>query len=327
MLHHMAAQNRKTISVVVPVFNEANGLVHFHTELVSVLRGADLYEGSEIIYCDDGSSDDSRLILDALAKKDAHIKTIIFSRNFGKESALTAGITQASGDAIITLDADEQHPIELIPTFIDLWKNGAKVVVGVRDRSESGWLQKLESKVFYMLFNRISSQKLVPGSTDFRLIDSSVREPFLQLAESNRMTRALIDWLGFKQQFVRFTPNKRQAGAPTYGHGKLFRLAMDSVVSLSPRPLYLLGYLGTIVTAFAFILGICVLIEQVIFNDPLSWNFTGTAMLGILMLFFIGVVLISQGVLAVYISHIHTESKKRPLYIIDESQSKGLAKR
>lgn len=324
MIHHMNALRTTHISIVVPVYNEASGLVHFHEELISTLQGAGLYDDSEIIYCDDGSDDDSHLILDALAQKDAHVKTIIFSRNFGKESALTAGITQSSGDAIITLDADGQHPVELIPSFVDLWKHGAKVVVGVREHSESKPFHKLQSKAFYALFNSISNQKLVPGSTDFRLIDRSVRSPFIQLAESNRITRGLIDWIGFKQHYIRFTPKKRLHGTASYSRVKQFRLAMDSIVSLSPRPLYFLGYLGAAVTGFAFILGVIVFVEQILLRDPLLWRFTGTAMLGILMLFFIGIVLISQGVLAVYISHIHTESKRRPLYVIDHVSSKGL---
>jgi glycosyltransferase involved in cell wall biosynthesis len=265
MLHDMTEQSKTRLSIVVPVYNEASGLVHFHDALVTTLRDEDLYNNSEIIYCDDGSQDDSQLILDAIAKKDAHVKTIVFSRNFGKESALTAGITQASGDAILTIDADEQHPIELIPKFVDLWKNGAKVVVGVHQKSAGTRFKSIQSKLFYSFFNKISGQKLVPGSTDYRLIDKSVRGPFIQLAESNRMTRALIDWLGFKQQYVSFTPNKRQHGTASYGQAKLIRLAMDSVVSLSPRPLYFLGYLGIAVTGFEFVLGAVVLIELVIF--------------------------------------------------------------
>jgi glycosyltransferase involved in cell wall biosynthesis len=325
MLHGMKSQKSTHLSIVVPIYNESRGLVQFHRALITVLQEANLYEDAEIIYCDDGSTDDSRLLLDAIASKDDHVKVIVFSRNFGKESALTAGITLATGDAIITIDADEQHPVELIPNFVDFWRNGAKIVVGVREKSESGRLQRFGSKSFYRLFNQISSQKLIPGSTDFRLIDKVVREPFIQLAESNRITRGLIDWLGFKQQYISFTPKKRQHGTATYSNGKLIRLAMDSIVSMSPKPLYFLGYLGASVTAIAFLLGLVVFVEQILFRDPLHWHFTGTAMLGILMLFFIGIVLISQGIIAIYISHIHVESKGRPLYIIDKDQSKGIS--
>jgi dolichol-phosphate mannosyltransferase len=320
----MAGLNKPLLSIVVPVYNEADGLMHFHHSLKNVLEQAGLLKKCEIIYCEDGSTDSSKKVLDEIAKGDVLVKTIIFSRNFGKESALTAGITQACGQAIITLDSDEQHPVELIPSFIDEWNRGAKVIIGVRKDTNTNWLKRTESKLFYAIFNRLSSQKLIPGSTDFRLIDRSVQEAFLSLGESNRITRGLIDWLGFKRSFIVFEPKKRNAGSPNYNHGKLVQLAMNSLVSLSPRPLYLLGYLGMIITGVAFILGMTVIVEQIMLNDPLQLRFTGTAMLGILILFFIGIVLISQGIIAIYISHIHTETKHRPLYVIDYVGSKGI---
>jgi len=320
----MAKLDKPTFSIVIPVYNEAGGLMHFHQSLKGVLAKANLLKKCEIIYCEDGSTDSSKKVLDEIAKGDDSVRTIIFSRNFGKENALTAGITQACGQAIITLDSDEQHPVELIPSFIDEWNKGAKVIIGVRKDTKTNWLKQTESKLFYSVFNRLSSQKLIPGSTDFRLIDKSVREAFLSLGESNRITRGLIDWLGFERSYIVFEPKKRNAGSPNYNHGKLVQLAMNSLVSLSPRPLYLLGYLGMIITGVAFILGMTVIVEQIMLNDPLQLRFTGTAMLGILILFFIGIVLISQGIIAIYISHIHTETKHRPLYVIDYADSKGI---
>lgn len=312
------------LSLVVPVYNEAEGLIHFHDSLVGMLRQADLLDMCEIIYCDDGSTDTSKEVLTEIASRDNYIKTIIFSRNFGKENALAAGIGQAKGQAIITLDSDEQHPVELIPSFIEAWRGGAKVVVGIRKTTHGNWFKRAESQLFYTLFNRLSGQKLIPGSTDFRLIDRSVQTAFLSLPESNRITRGLIDWLGFERAYIFFEPKERHVGTPNYSHRKLIELAMNSLVSLSPRPLFLLGYLGAVTTGLAFILGTVVIVERFIFNDPFGWRITGTAMLGILMIFFIGIILISQGVLAIYISHIHTESKRRPLYVIDWASSKGI---
>jgi len=156
------------------------------------------------------------------------------------------------------------------------------------------------------------------------LIDHAVQTEFLKLDESNRITRGLIDWLGFERAYIDFVPKERVGGQPGYSQRKLIQLAMNSVVSLSPRPLYLLGYLGVILTVLALVVGIAVFVEQILLGDPLSWKFTGTAMLGILLLFFVGIILISQGILAVYISHIHTESKSRPLYIIDRTRSKRI---
>lgn len=318
----MAVQD-KLLSIVVPVYNEADGLMHFHASLVAVLSRANMLDACEIIYCDDGSTDASKDVLTDIASKDSYVKTIIFSRNFGKENALAAGIGQAKGQAILTLDSDEQHPVELIPAFLEAWKAGANVVVGIRKTTHGNWFKRMESQLFYGIFNRLSGQKLIPGSTDFRLIDRAVQTAFLSLSESNRITRGLIDWLGFKRTYIEFEPKDRHTGTPNYSHRKLVELAMNSLVSLSLRPLFLLGYLGAITTGLTFVMGTVVIVERFIFNDPFGWRITGTAMLGILMIFFIGIVLISQGVLAIYISHIHTESKHRPLYVIDWANSKG----
>lgn len=316
--------HKPVLSIVVPVYNEANGLSSFHASLVAVLQSIKPHISYEIIYCDDGSSDKSAEVLTGIADKDETVKTILFSRNFGKESALTAGISHANGQAILSLDGDGQHPVELIPQFVDAWKSGARVVIGVRKGSTGNAVKRAQSKMFYRFFNSLSSQKLVPQSTDFRLIDQSVQAAFLTLDESNRITRGLIDWLGFERTYIYFVPKDRTEDQPGYSQRKLIHLAMNSIVSLSPRPLYLLGYLGITVTGVALVLGIVVIIEQLLLGDPLMWRFTGTAMLGILLLFFVGIILISQGILAIYISHIHTESKHRPLYIIDHSRSRRI---
>ncbi|TAL15290.1 glycosyltransferase [Patescibacteria group bacterium] len=322
ILQGMTSQQKPMLSLVIPVYNEHAGLQAFHSSLAEVLEKLSM--PYEVIYCDDGSTDGSKDVLATIAANDNAVKTIVFSRNFGKESALSAGIIQAKGEAIITIDADGQHPVELIPKFVDAWKSGARVVVGIRKSTNGNMLKKLESKLFYSVFNKLSSQKLIPGSTDFRLIDQSVQSAFLELGESNRMTRALIDWLGFESTYIKFELNKRMQGKPGYSQRKLLQLAMNSIVSLSPRPLYILGYLGMIVTTIALLLGLTVIVEQIILGDPMHLRITGTAMLGILLLFFVGILLISQGVLAIYISHIHTESKHRPLYVIDYLHSKRI---
>ena len=313
--------HKPVLSLVIPIYNEADGLVDFHASVLGVLKSLSPKISYEIIYCDDGSSDESVKVLSAIAAKDETVSVILFSRNFGKESALSAGISQATGEAILTLDGDGQHPVELIPEFLAAWRDGARVVIGVRKSSKESLLKRVESKLFYSFFNSLSTQKLVPQSTDFRLIDQSVQAEFLKLDESNRITRGLIDWLGFERAYIGYQQKERVGGQPGYSQRKLIQLAMNSIVSLSPRPLYLLGYLGVILTVLALVVGITVIIEQLLLGDPLAWKFTGTAMLGILLLFFVGIILISQGILAIYISHIHTESKRRPLYIIDRSRS------
>lgn len=324
----MATVKRQLISIVVPVHNERAGLGRFQTALMDMISRstADEYE---VIYCDDGSSDGTAELINEWCQLDDRIKLIKFSRNFGKENALSAGIAQAKGDAIITIDGDGQHPIELLSKFIGAWKNGAQVVIGLRtERGVESWFKRWGTWSFYTIFNKVSGQTLRPDATDYRLLNRDVAEAFLQLGETDRMTRSLIDWLGFRREYVHFRPTPRLHDEPAgYSPGKLIRLAANSFVSLSPTPLYLFGYLGIIITTTATLLGAAVLLEQVVLGDPWHWKFTGTAMLSILTLFLVGIVLISQGILSLYISHMHAQTKGRPLYVIDYSGSAGIRKR
>jgi len=314
----------QTISVVVPVFNEAAALPAFHASLVECLKN--IPYKYEVIYCDDGSSDDTSRLIQSWHSSNANIKLVSFSRNFGKEYALTAGIAQAHGAAIITIDGDGQHPVELIPQFIKQWEDGSQVVIGIRGNHVAPLFNRLASKLFYTLFNHFTSQRLEPNSTDFRLIDRVVQQAFLELPETNRITRGLIDWLGFQRTFITFNAKERAGGTATYSRRSLWRLATDSFVSLSPKPLYFFGVIGVIITSAAFVLGSTVFVEQILLNDPWNWNFTGSAMLAIIIVFLVGIVLMSQGILSLYVSNIQAQTKRRPLYVIDPSRSAGLGR-
>jgi dolichol-phosphate mannosyltransferase len=311
------------LSIVIPVYNEQEGIAVFHNQLSEVVQKV-AHESYEIIYSDDGSSDNTATLIRDMAKSDHHIKLLCLSRNFGKEIALSAAIHMATGDAVIMLDGDGQHPVEMLPEFVEAWQAGAKVVIGVRSGRDTERLTKrFGSWLFYHLFNRITGQHLVPGSTDYRLIDRSVQQAFLRLPETDRQTRGLIDWLGFQRTYIPITRLPRTAGTASYSFRKLVKLSLNSVVSLSSVPLYVSGYLGVLITVTAFLLGFAVLIEQFLLHDPLHWKFTGTAMLSILTLFLVGIVLISQGIISLYLSYIHTQAKNRPLYIIDYDSSVG----
>lgn len=315
-------KNTPLVSVEIPVFNEALGIEDFHHQLIDSLKRI-VNDSFEIIYCDDGSTDRSREIISQLCDK--HTKLVALSRNFGKEYAVSAAMSYTSGEAVIIMDADGQHPINALPEFISEWKKGVAVIVGRRSLGDSESLTKrFSSRLFYSVLNRLSNIKTDPRDTDFRLLDRVVVNEFLKLSETDRMNRGLIDWLGFTRSIVHIDRTSRIAGNPTYSTKKLIKLAIDSLVSLSSRPLYLLCIIGGLITISAGLLGLLVLLEQVIFSDPLQWNFTGTAMLGILTLFLVGIIIFSQGITSVYVATVYNQVKGRSLYVIDYKKSVGI---
>lgn len=314
----------KTISVVIPVYNEEKGFKKFYSELLEP-ELKKLKYNYEVILVDDGSRDKTLEIVQAMAEKDAHIKVVAFSRNFGKEVALTAGIREAVGDAILTIDADGQQPPKLIPEFIEKWEQGGEIVIGVRGKYEKhGFIAKLGSKLFYKMLKGMGVKDTVPGSTDFRVIDRAVADEYNKLTEHGRITRGLMDWMGFKKVYIDYIYGNRLAGKPSYNFGKLFNLAIDSFISLSTTPLMVFGWIGVFITFASLILGIFVGIEEFILGDPIGLKWTGTTCVSIFITFLVGLVLISQAITALYISHIHAEAQGRPLYIIDRKNSRNL---
>ncbi len=314
----------KTISVVIPVYNEEKGFKKFYFELLEP-ELKKLKYNYEVILIDDGSRDKTLEIVQAMAEKDAHIKVVAFSRNFGKEVALTAGIREAVGDAILTIDADGQQPPKLIPEFIEKWEQGGEIVIGVRGKYEKhGFIAKLGSKLFYKMLKGMGVKDTVPGSTDFRVIDRAVADEYNKLTEHGRITRGLMDWMGFKKVYIDYIYGNRLAGKPSYNFGKLFNLAIDSFISLSTTPLMVFGWIGVFITFTSLILGIFVGIEEFILGDPIGLKWTGTTCVSIFITFLVGLVLISQAITALYISHIHAEAQGRPLYIIDRKNSRNL---
>jgi polyisoprenyl-phosphate glycosyltransferase len=316
----MSKQSEQILSFVVPVYNESAGLLDFHKSLIEVIKGSSY----ELIYVDDGSTDSTAKVMNKLAKADRHIRLVRLSRNFGKEIATTAGIHQARGRAIITLDADGQHPVKLIPQFIARWQAGAKVVIGVRSTNQKeGFVKRYGSRLFYRFFNRIGGVKLIPGSTDFRLIDRSVQQEFTRMTERNRITRGLIDWLGYQREYIYFKASPRLSGDASYSFKKLFKLAIDSTISLSVSPLYIAAYIGAVILPISILLGLFMLVDLAL-GDPAHLHATGSAYLMVLVLFLVGILLVSQAIIGLYLSHIHAETQNRPLYVIDEQGSANL---
>ena len=271
----------------------------------------------EIIFVDDGSKDFSQLAIETLTRADKRVKSIEFSRNFGKEVATSAGLQYSTGDAAIMIDADLQHPVSLIPQFIRRWENGADVVIGLRTKNNGQSLIKsICSFLYYKIINAISETPIEPGATDFRLVDRKVINEFNRFTEHERMTRGLIDWLGFKREFIKFETNERVNGTASYSYLKLIKLALSSSVSHSMFPLRIAGYLGIWIVTISGIGGLVVFAQRYLFNEVFSWHISGSAQLAILMIFFIGVVLSCLGLIALYIGNIHNEVSGRPLYSV-----------
>jgi dolichol-phosphate mannosyltransferase len=305
----------KMISVVIPVFNEEKNIPLVFDEVKNVFSPLTEYD-FEIIFVNDGSSDNSLLEILKLSRVDNRVKGLDFSRNFGKEPATSAGCHFAEGDAVITIDADLQHPPSLIPQFLKLWEGGTEVVYTVRKENKgAGWFKKLSSKLFYFIFNRVSEVQTESGTTDFRLMDKNVIEVFRQFPERERMFRGMIDWMGYKRAKIEFVARDRINGDASYSYKKLFQLALNSFTSFSLLPLRLAGYIGVVIIVVSGLLLSVMLITRW-FIDPTM--FTPIAILGVSNMFLIGIVLISLGFIALYIARIHSEVINRPLYIVRE---------
>ncbi|HWQ60583.1 MAG TPA: glycosyltransferase family 2 protein [Candidatus Fimivivens sp.] len=312
----------KLISIIIPAHNEEKNIGPLYEKLSEVFR---MFEPKtyvfETIFVNDGSTDGTAAEVRSLEARDHSVRLIDFSRNFGKEAATSAGMHHCEGEACIMIDADMQHPAELIPDFIRKWEEGCEVVVGVRNRCKSdSFVKKAGSKLFYAIINRITDVEVVPNATDFRLLDRSVIDEFNRFTESKRMTRSLVDWLGFTRGFVYFDANERQHGTASYGFWKLFALALNSFVSLSLLPLQLAGILGITITLVSGSAGLYILLGKYVYHTPFASTFSDAENLAILIVFLVGMILMSIGLIALYIAKIHGEVINRPLYVIRKRQ-------
>jgi glycosyltransferase involved in cell wall biosynthesis len=313
----MNDQNDTLISVVVPMKNENDNIIRLY------LRIRDTFEklvgyAYELIYVDDGSTDESAKTVQHIRDLDPAVRLIQLSRNFGKEIATTAGLHHSTGKAAVMIDADLQHPPELIASFIEKWHEGFDIVVGKRldGAHHTSKVKHVTSHVFYKLIRAISRVEIIPNTTDFRLLDRAVIDEFNRFTERNRMTRGLIDWLGFSRAIVEFTPEKRYRGDASYSFISLMKLALNSAISMSFFPLYLAGYLGGVIVILSVPLGLFIFVDRYIFNDPLHLHISGPAQLAVILLFLVGVILICLGLMALYIANIYGEVANRPLYVV-----------
>ncbi len=304
----------KLISIIIPVYNEEENIVSLYEDIKAVLKG--LPFDHEIIFINDGGDDKSQNIILEISEKDGFVKYIEFSRNFGKEAATSAGLNYASGSAAIIMDADFQHPPFLIPDFIEKWEKGFDIVIGVRNNNNGNVLNNLGSNIFYKIMNFIGETKIMPRATDFRLIDRKVIDEFNKFTERQRMTRGILDWIGFKRDYIYFDAAERKSGKAQYGFIKKTKLAISSFVSHSLIPLKLAGYLGILITFFSGLIGLFIIVERYIFKDLWSIQFSAFAALAVFMSFLMGITLMCLGLIALYIANIKIEVSNRPLYVI-----------
>jgi polyisoprenyl-phosphate glycosyltransferase len=308
---------KKIISLIIPCYNEEQNVAEAHSHITTFWKTLKYDFDYEMVFIDDGSRDNTVIELEKLAKKDSQVKIIQFSRNFGKEIATTAGIQNCSGDACIMYDADLQYPIEKLPEFIEKWQSGIDVVIGMRDKKKTNnVVEKCGSFMFYKLVNLISEIEVESGALDFRLIDRVVIDEFNKLTERGRMTRALIDWLGFRRGYVSYVENERFAGEASYSFSKRVQLALSTFLSTSLFPLKFAGHLGIWITLITGPLGIVLAVNKYLFADILQWNTTGATQVGVLTAFLIGINLMCMGLVSLYIANIHIEVTNRPLYVI-----------
>lgn len=302
-----------TLSVIVPCFNEEEGIQACHDHLSKVLRGIGI--SYEILYVDDGSKDRTADVLRIIQASDPHAILMRLSRNFGHQPAVTAGLSMVRGQATVIIDADLQDPPEVIPKMVSLWRSGYQVVYGVRASREGETGFKLwTAKMFYRLINRLSDVEIPLDTGDFRLLDRAAVQAMNQMPERHRLLRGMSSWIGFSQIGVKYDRARRVAGETKYPLSKMFSLALDGIVSFSSVPLRFVTFIGFCSGAIAF-LGILYTLAVRLFSH--SWV-RGWAISFIGMLFMAGVQMFCLGILGEYIGRIYTESKQRPLFLIRE---------
>jgi glycosyltransferase involved in cell wall biosynthesis len=304
---------RELVTVVIPVLNEAANLNGLLDRLRPVLGG--LGVRWEVLFVDDGSSDDTLRVLKALNQRDQRITAISLSRNFGKEIALAAGLKYARGDAAILMDADLQHPPEVLSQFIDRWREGYQVVYGQRmDRAEEGPIRRFFARAYYKIFNALAKTDIPEGAGDFRLLDRCAIDAMNRIGESSRFNKGLFSWIGFRSIAVPYSTAARAAGTSKWSYRRLAHFALDGLTSFSTLPLRVWSLLGLAISITAFAYALIVLVQTLV----LGVDVPGYPSLIISVMFFAGVQLITLGVIGEYLGRVYEEVKARPLFIVAE---------
>ncbi len=303
------------ISVIVPVYNEAENLGPLYKRLTAVLEGID-DTPHELLFVDDGSTDGSADTIAALAKTDPRVRLIKLSRNFGHEAASTCGFDHADGDAVVLIDADLQDPPEVIPQMLDRWRDGAAVVYGRRRRRDGeSWFKRSSASLFYRLLQRVSDVPIPTDTGDFRLIDRRVVQVLRRCRENPRFVRGLVSWAGFRQEAVEYDRDARHAGETKYRPLALIKLSLVAISAFSLVPLRLAGYLGSAVVVFSLAFTVYIGLSRLLAEELMPWQ--GYALLTCAVFFLGGIHLIMLSVVAYYIGLIFNHTRHRPIYVLD----------
>lgn len=303
----------KKITIIIPAYNEEANLTTTYSSIVALIDNMPQWEWS-MLFVNDGSADSTLDILNALHDEDSRVNVLSLSRNFGKENAMLAGMDYFDADAAIIMDADGQHSLDVIPEMLTLWEEGYDDVYAVRrTRDTDSALRRMLSKTYYRLLGKLSDTEVLPNAGDYRLLDRRCIKAIRNLRESNRYTKGLYTWVGFKKKAVYFTVIEREGGKSSFSYSRLFRLAIDGITSSTTFPLKLASIAGIIVSVFAFLYMAYIIIKTIIYSEPVQ----GFPTLICTILFMGGVQLLSIGIIGEYIGRIFMETKRRPPYVAD----------
>ena len=305
------------LSIIVPVMNEEEAIPFFLDRVVRVVGALDdeAAKSFEILFVDDGSSDGTLERLRAAHAADERIRVLSFSRNFGKEAALSAGLDHVRGEAVVPIDVDMQDPPEVLGAMIEKWREGFEVVYGVRsNREKDSPAKRISAHFFYRAHNRMSNDKIPEHAGDFRLLDRKVVEVLRAMPERSRFMKGMFAWAGFRQSAISYTRQPRQAGATKFSYWKLWTFALDGITSTSTVPLRVWSYVGATIATFALAFATFIFLRTLIFGTDVP----GYASLIVAVLFLGGLQLLSLGIIGEYVGRILIETKRRPLYVIRE---------
>ncbi len=303
----------KTITILLPAYNESESIPELKSCMETVMKDNPNYEW-EFLLINDGSTDHTLQLIQEAAENDSHYHYIDLSRNYGKEIAIMAGLDYAKGDALIIMDADMQHPVDVIPEMIKYWEEGYDDVYAQRQTSEESWLKQKTSKVYYKILQKSTNIPIQKDTGDFRLLDRKCIDALKNMRETDRNNKGMFSWIGFKKKGIFYQQKERQHGKTKWSYYKLLNLALNGITSFTTTPLRFASIFGIIVSLLAFLYLIYIIFKTLIIGDPVQ----GYPTLMVTILFLGGIQLIALGIIGEYLSHIFNETKKRPSYFIRE---------